>query len=89
MPLTLTFISLLLMLSNPFDTVDRGILDRVLTSLGLPGCGSVIAYFEYHASCSVALQAGIWTLGSLGPGLGGIHSGLPFEHDVHCCLEPA
>ena len=31
-----------------FDTVDRGILDRVASSLGLPAwfCH---AYFEYHA----------------------------------------
>ena len=34
--LTLMFISLLLMLSSLFDTVDRGILDWVLSSLGLP-----------------------------------------------------
>ena len=31
-----------------FDTVDRGILDRVLSSVGLPG-GFRHAYFEYHA----------------------------------------
>ena len=31
-----------------FDTVDRGILDRVLSSLGLPGWFRY-AYFEYHA----------------------------------------
>ena len=31
-----------------FDTVDRGILDRVLSSLGLPGSFRH-AYFEYHA----------------------------------------
>ena len=31
-----------------FDTVDRGILDRVLCSLGLPGWFRH-AYFEYHA----------------------------------------
>ena len=30
------------------DTVDRGILDRVLSSLGLPGWFRH-AYFEYHA----------------------------------------
>ena len=36
-PLILIFILLLLMLLSPFDTVDRGILDRVLSSLGLPG----------------------------------------------------
>ena len=31
-----------------FDTVDRGILDRVLSSLGFPGWFRH-AYFEYHA----------------------------------------
>ena len=31
-----------------FDTVDRGIFDRVLSSLGLPGWFRH-AYFEYHA----------------------------------------
>ena len=31
-----------------FDTVDRGILDRVLSSLGLPFWFRN-AYFEYHA----------------------------------------
>ena len=31
-----------------FDTVDRAILDRVLSSLGLPGWFRH-AYFEYHA----------------------------------------
>ena len=31
-----------------FDTVDRKILDRVLSSLGLPG-DFLHAYFEYHA----------------------------------------
>ena len=31
-----------------FDTVDRTILDRVLSGLGLPGWFSH-AYFEYHA----------------------------------------
>ena len=30
-----------------FDAVDRGILDRVLSSLGLPGWFRH-AYFEYH-----------------------------------------
>ena len=31
-----------------FDTVDRGVLDAVLSSLGLPGWFRH-AYFEYHA----------------------------------------
>ena len=48
MPLILTFTSLLRMLSSLFDTVDRRILDRVLSSLGLPGWFRN-AYFEFHA----------------------------------------
>ena len=47
-PLILTFISLLRMLSSPFDTVDRVILDRVLSSLGLPAWFRNV-YFEHHA----------------------------------------
>ena len=34
--------------TKSFDTVDRGILDRVLCSVGLPGWFRH-AYFEYHA----------------------------------------
>ena len=34
--------------AESFNTVDRGILDRVLNSLGLPGWFRH-AYFEYHA----------------------------------------
>ena len=47
-----------------FDTVDRGILDRVLCSLGLPGwlCH---AYFEYRVSdCDLS-----WRLVLVSPGL--------------------
>ena len=40
-------ISLLLMSFKSFDTVDRSILDRVLSSLGLPAWFRH-AYFEYH-----------------------------------------
>ena len=36
-----------------FDTVDRGVLDSVLSSLGLPGWFRH-AYFEYHAHVRVA-----------------------------------
>ena len=43
------FMFLLLMLYKSFDTVDRGILDRVLSSLGLLGWFKH-AYFEYHSS---------------------------------------
>ena len=46
-----------------FDTVDMGILDRVLSSLGLPGFFRH-AYFEYHAPVRFKLAAGLgqpWT----------------------------
>ena len=48
-----------------FDTVDRGILDRVLSSLGLPGWFRH-AYFEYHSLVRLGfkLAAGLgqpWT----------------------------
>ena len=33
---------------NSFDTVDRGVLDRVSRSLGLPACFRH-ASFEYHS----------------------------------------
>ena len=38
-----------------FDTVDRGILDRVLCSLGLPGWFRH-ACFEYHAHVRLRLK---------------------------------
>ena len=37
------------MLLKSFDTVDRGILDRVLRSLGLPTWFRHV-YFQYHAN---------------------------------------
>ena len=48
-----------------FDTVDRGILDKVLSSLGLPGWFRH-AYFEYHSHVRLRfkLAAGLgqpWT----------------------------
>ena len=42
-----------------FDTVDRGVLDRVLSSLGLPGFAMLI--FEYHAHVRAAVFVGIWS----------------------------
>ena len=48
------------------DTVDRGILDCVLSSLGLPGWFRH-AYFEYHAH--VRLRLG-WLLVLVKPGHG-------------------
>ena len=44
----LTLIHLLVVVVKSFDTVDRGVLDRVLSSLGLPAWFRH-AYFEYHA----------------------------------------
>ena len=66
-----------------FDTVDRVILDRVLSSLGLPAWFRH-AYFEYHSHVRLRfkLAAGLgepWTRN------GGFLR-VPFEHDVHCCL---
>ena len=60
-----------------FDTVDRGILDRVLSSLGLPGWFRH-AYFEYHAHVPLRfkLASGLgqsWTRD------GGIPQGCPLS----------
>ena len=60
-----------------FDTVDRGILDRVLSSLGLPGWFRH-AYFQYHAYVRLRfkLAAGFgepWTRD------GGIPQGSPWS----------
>ena len=60
-----------------FDTVDRGILDRVLSSLGLPDWFRH-AYFEYHSSVRLRfkLAAGLgqpWTRD------GGIPQGCPLS----------
>ena len=63
-----------------FDTVDRTILDRVLSILGLPRWFRH-TYFEYHAHVRMMfkLASGLgapWTRDS---------SGLPFKYDVYCC----
>ena len=42
-----------------FDTVDRKILDRVLSSLGLPGWFRHV-YFEYHAHVRLRFKFGSW-----------------------------
>ena len=60
-----------------FDTVDRGILDRVLSSLGLPAWFRH-AYFEYHARVRLRFKiaAGLgepWTRN------GGIPQGCPLS----------
>ena len=70
-----------------FDTVDREILDRVLNSLGLPAWFRD-AYFEYHSHVRLRfkLASGLgepWTRD------GGCLSGVPVEHDIHCCFVSA
>ena len=60
-----------------FDTVDRGILDRVLSSLGLPDWFRH-AYFEYHAHVRLRFKlssglGGPWTRD------GGIPQGCPLS----------
>ena len=66
-----------------FDTVDRGILDQVLSSIGLPDWFRH-AYFEYHAHVRLRFK--------LASGLGqswtrdGYSSGLSLEYDVHRCF---
>ena len=62
---------------KPFDTVDRGILDKVLSSLGVPGWFRH-AYFEYHSHVRLRfkLAAGLgqpWTRD------GGIPQGRPLS----------
>ena len=52
-------------------TVDRGVLDLVLSSLGLPGWFRH-AYFEFHAHVRLRFkfaQSGSWSC-SPGPGMG-------------------
>ena len=70
-----------------FDTVDRGILDRVLSSLGLPGWFRH-AYFEYHGHVRLRFR--------LASGLGepwtrdrGIPQGCPLSMNVHCSFVSA
>ena len=67
-----------------FDTVDRGILDKVLSSLGLPGWFRH-TYFEYHSHVRLRfkLAAGLgqpWTRD------GGIPQGVSFGYDFYCCF---
>ena len=60
-----------------FDTVDRGILDRVLSSLGLPGWFSH-AYFEYHAHVRLRFELASG-LGQSWTRDGGIPQGCPLS----------
>ena len=77
-----TCTSLLLKSLSFFDTVDRGILERVLSSLGL-SAWFCHAYFEFHHAhvrvrFNVATGLGEpWTRGWKHS------SGLPAEYDVY------
>ena len=61
-----------------FDTVDREILDRVLSGLGLPGLSSVNAYCEYHAHVRLRLKLASG-LGEPWTRDGGIPQGCPLS----------
>ena len=60
-----------------FDTVDRGFLDRVLSSLGLPGWFRH-AYFEYHAHVRLRFELASG-LGQSWTRDGGIPQGCPLS----------
>ena len=68
-----------------FDTVDQGILDRVLSGLGLPGWFRH-AYFECHAHVQLRFKLAS-VLVSLGLVMS-VSSGF-FLSDVHCGLVSA
>ena len=65
-----------------FDTVDRGILDYILSQLGLPGWFRH-AYFEYHAHVRLRFKLSCG-LGQLWTRDGGIPQRLPSQHDFYC-----
>ena len=67
-----------------FDTVDRGILDRVLSSLGLPGWFRH-AYFEYHSLVRLRFKLSAGLGAALDSGWGD-SSRLSSKYDVHCCV---
>ena len=69
--------SLWLMSSSPFDTVDRGVLDYILSRLGLPG-GFRHAYFEYHARVRLRFKLSCG-LGQSWTRDGGIPQGCPLS----------
>ena len=60
-----------------FDTVDRGILDRVLSSLGLPAWFRH-AYFQYHAGVRLRFKLAVG-LGEPWTRDGGIPQGCPLS----------
>ena len=61
-----------------FDTVDRGILDRVLSSLGLPAWFSA-CLLSISCSCSASVQTGCWCLGEPWTREGGIPQRCPLS----------
>ena len=65
------------LLLESFDTVDRGVLDGVLSGLGLPGWFRNV-YFEFHSLVHLQfkLAAG---LGQSWTGNGGIPQGCPLS----------
>ena len=65
------------MLSNLFDTVDRGVLDLVLSSLGLPGWFRH-AYFEFHSHVRLRFKLAVG-LGQPWTRDGGIPQGCPLS----------
>ena len=60
-----------------FDTVDRSVLDRVLSSLGLPACFRH-AYFQYHAGVRLRFKLAVG-LGESWTRDGGIPQGCPLS----------
>ena len=80
------FTFLLLMSSSLLTRWNRGILDRVLSSLGLPGWFRH-AYFEYHVHVRLRFKACIWPWSVLDSGWG-YSSGLSLKYDVSCCFLP-
>ena len=60
-----------------FDTVDRGVLDRVLSSLGLPAWFRH-AYFQYHAGVRLRFKLAVG-LGESWTRDGGIPQGCPLS----------
>ena len=69
-----------------FDTVDRSILDKVLSSLGLACLVSpcLILSIMRMFAFDVSLQLGLVSLGLVME----YSLGLPFKYDVHCCFLP-
>ena len=68
-----------------FDTVDRSVLDLVLSSSGLPEWFRH-AYFEFHSHVRLRFKL-VAVLGQPWTRDGSIYSSrVSFEHDVYCCF---